>query len=346
MIWHFRFGFFSDLSDIKRGFIRQIAPVYKQEKEVTVTLYDTLLNLSTKSSGKNWGRVSSSTIAKAIAKQHGLLFAGDDSKDIPKKAWVQPSDMNDVRFLRDLAAMTDFEVFVDGVPPTLFFRKKPYGKAPKARLIYYDDPTENSYVLEFAPKVKSLGPIQAGVTGTNSDKGKGDKMIGDDVSHKTPSLSVYLNYGDHGVAGSSIGASSSSKKDVSNPAPSNVSTKALVDTWRQQMFDKANEAHSRHPLTPSITAGDIFEWGGLERQLNGKWYAFEEHHEIHATSNQTSIVWKRNATGQGTKKADNVNNTQGNTAPDQVAFVYSTHGVGNVAYVPRNTPAPALRGAE
>jgi phage protein D len=353
--WKFRFGFTSggfanDISAIKQGFIREVAPVYDQKRTVTITLYDALLNMSTKSSGKNWGRIQASDIARALAKKHNFLFAGDDSKDVPKKAWIQPSDVNDVRYLRDLAAQTDFEVFVDGSPPTLFFRKKPYGNSPKAILIYYNDPTEFSFVKRFAPKVKSLGPMQAGVTGTDAEKGKGDKKTSGDPSKNGPALSVYIAFGDVGPSSSFVAASSAVKKDVSTHAPAGVNTAALVAASRQQMLDKSNEATSDHPLTASITVGDIYQWGGLEKQLNGNWYAFEEHHELSGSGSSTKIIWKRNTTGQGaaSEKAKNTNSSSTSGAggtPAKVVYVYANTGSGETVVIPPGNPPPPIKSA-
>lgn len=302
-LWQFRFGFLNDISPIINGYIRNLEPVYADRRTVTVTLYDSTATLSTKSSGKNWGKVSTSTIAQAIAKKHGLKFAGEDSKDAQKKAWIQPNNTNDIQYLRDLAVLIDFEVFVDGNPATLYYRKKPYDQAPRGELVYYDDPSEFSYVKSFAPKVKSLGPIATSVSGTDSDKGKNVKT---ETTGQGPSaLDVQFTLGDQGIKGVDV----IRKKDVSVHAPSGHKPEQLVQAARQQILDKCNEAHSTHMLTPSISAGAIYTWRGMEKSVNGKWYCLEEHHTISGTGYGTTAQWKRNAAGEGGEKAKNVNNT-------------------------------------
>lgn len=311
--WKIRFGYWDDLSPVHEMIIRLVDPDYGMKATVTVTLFDSLLNASTKSSGKNWGKVSSTTVAKAIAKKNGWKFSGDDSKDVPTKSWIQPNDVNDVRFIRDLAAMVDFEVFLDGSPPTLFYRKKQYESGPKGILTYFDDPSEDSYVKRFNPKVKSLGPVQAGVASTDAEKGKGKKGTVD--KPKGASMAVYVNLGDKTPTSRDLViAPASAKKDVSKPAPSNSDTKRLAEVARQQMLDKCNEADSDHPLTPSLSAGSIYEWRGIDKQVNGKWYVYEETHSISGNSSDTKISWKRNATNKGNDKNNNVNNKKSDGA--------------------------------
>lgn len=324
--WQYRYGFFNDLSPVVLGLIREVAPVYEAKDTVTVTLYDSLLTAATKSSAKNWGLVQSSDIATAIAQKYSFIPAVDPSNDIPKKCWIQPNNINDVRYLRDLAALIDFEVFVLGNPPTLYYRKKQYSAAPVAVLTVRDDPSEYSYVKSFRPKVKSLGPVQAGVASTDHEKGLGVKNATDDPSVVIgmPGLS-----GQNNLTGAPINQpytyvapTPPPKSDTSTPAPSQLDTKALSGIARQQMLDKCNEAHSEHPLTASIIPGCIYTWAGVEKQLSGKWYCVEEDSKITGTTSSTSCQWKRNAMGKGGEKLDNKNNT--GTAPAAPAVQVQT----------------------
>lgn len=341
-IWKFRFGYFNDLSPIHVAQIREVAPSYADKRIVTFTLYDLSMNISQGSGAKSWGTVPSSQIAIQIAKNNGFTAVVDPSDDKPKKAFIQPASVNDLQFLRDLAAEIDYEVFVDGSPPKLYYRKKPYDEQPHRRLTYYDDPSEYSYVKSFTPKVKSLGPLNSGVSKANSGKGKdgkdaksaegqdaslgpyrsldGDTGNSQHVAGKTPmdisdvSLALAAASG-AGVAGPAVAGAiiaskpaSRSRDAVSKIAPSGANPTALAASARSQLLDKANEATSDHPLTPSIVCGRVYEWTGIEKQVNGKWYADEVEHAMDGTNSTTKSKWKRNAKGVGNDKAKNTNN--------------------------------------
>jgi phage protein D len=333
--WEFRYGFFNDLSPVTLGMIREVAPVYEAKVTVTVTLYDALLTAATKSSAKNWGLVPSSDIAKAIAAKHGFSAVVEPSNDMPKKRWIQPNDVNDIRFLRDLAVLIDYEVYVTGSPATLTFRKKRYGAAPKATLTYYSDATEHSYVKSFRPKVKSLGPAQAGMASTDHEKGAGVKDVVDDHTKGGVGIAATNNLS---VSPSGAQLYVQPKADVSTPVPSGLNTKALATVARQQMLDKCNEATSDHPLTASITPGDIFVWAGIEKQLAGKWYCFEEHSQISGTSSSTSCQWKRNAMGKGGEKLANTNNADAGGQPPYVGVMVTNPAGDAGTFYNKGTP--------
>lgn len=309
-IWKFRFGYFNDLSPIMVGIVRNVEPDYSAKCTLAIKLFDHSLNASQTSKGKNWGKIQSSEIAKAIAKSHGLKHRVTDSGDVPKKAWIQPADMVDLMYLRDLAAMIDFELYVEGDPPTLVYRKKAYDSAPKANLTYFSDPSEFSYLKSFKPKVTSLGAYSSGAANTDAGKGKADKSSSKDPTGRSPALAA-ANPMEVQLS-AKTGATRAnfdvvSKKPVVTPAPSNTNTKQLAEVKRQQMLDKANEASSDHPLTPALAKGLIFNIFGVDKPLEGKWYVQEAHHDINGTSASTKVTWKRNATG-GKKDLKNQNN--------------------------------------
>lgn len=340
--WEFRFGFFNDLSPIHTAIIREVAPEYGSTCNVNVTLYDYSLNMSTRSKGKNWGRVKASEIATRIARSYGMQAVVDDPKSMPAKAYVQPSSVSDIQFLRDIAADLDFEVYVEGTPPILFFRKKDYGKAPRRKLIYRDDPTEYAYVKGFFPRVRSLGPASTGVSSTKGGDGEGDesedgedggsfadallRLVGVDKKPATVKsepidtweVAVTPSNGGSGALIEVVPASRGGGKPLSVEAASDVNARKLAAVARQQMLDRANEASSSHPLSPSLRCGFTYEWDGLDPQLNGTWYAQEERHEIGPNGSSTNISWKRSPKA---KKSDNTDGTEESEEEADTSFV-------------------------
>lgn len=343
-VWRFRFGYFNDLSQIFLGVVRNVEPDYSSKCTISVTLFDYSLNLSQTSGAKNWGRVQSSEIAKALAKKHGMKARVTPSNDVPKKAWIQPSDMNDLAFIRDLSAMIDFEFFVDGDPPTLVYRKKDYDSIPKANLTYYTDPSEYSYLKSFKPKVTSLGPYSSGVAGTDAGKGKGEASKNTDPSKANPGLAPSQNL-QFSERGNRAVATVVSKKPVASPAPSNTEPAKLAVVKRQQLLDRSNEASSDHPLTPALSKGLIFNILGVEKPLQGKWYIQEASHELSGTNASTKVTWKRNATG-GKKDMANTNNkasADGDKGAANKLQISATAGNNPDAKYTVVSPAPVAR---
>jgi phage protein D len=302
-VWKIRFGFVDDLSPVLWMQVRNIEPDYGGKLPVVVTLFDASMNLTQSSSGRNWGRVKSSDVAKKIAKIHGLGFKGDDSKDIPARDWIQPSDIDDLKFLRDLAGDIDFEVFVEGT--TLFYRNKPYDAAPVKTLTYYDDPSDAAYVKSFKPKVKSLGAIKNSASSTDS---KGDaKVAGDASGNGRTSLGNYVVDVQAKSRGLTVRRNVDDHAGITKSAASGANVQQLARTAKQQMLDKVNEASSSHPLSPSLRAGVTYVWAGLDKQLNGKWYAKEAHHVMSDRTSSSDLEYKRNATNAKGAKTTNPN---------------------------------------
>jgi len=299
--WRYRYGFFAEMRPMSLGIIRNYEPNYAMKRSVTVTLFDAISNLAVGTSSKNWGKVPSSKIAQQIAKNAGFTSVVEESPDKPKKDYIQQASINDLQFLRDLAAQIDYEVFVEET--TLYYRKKPYNKTPVGVLVYYDDPSDRANVLSVKPKVKSLGAVKSGLSSATQKAAtdSGDKSA-QSLGTKLMSFSVENDKGARTII-------SAPPKAISKPAPSGANTAGLSAAARQQMLDKCNEMTSDHPFSPSIQEGEVYEWRGLDKQLNGKWYADEVEDDIDGKSSSTKVTWKRNSKNEGKKDAKNKNNT-------------------------------------
>lgn len=291
--WRFRFGFPDDLSPMLSMVVRNFEPKFADKRTLSVTLFDGTVTMAQNSSNKNWGTVATSTIARELAKKYNLKAEVEDTPDKPKKAVIQPGDMDDMQFLRDLAADIDFEVLTNG--SILVLRRKPYDQDAAGVLTYALDPSERSYVKSFSPKVKSLGAVKSsGAAAAKTDKAKGD-------ASKNATSKVQLDGETKKATEVAPG------QGTATPAVGN--TAGIAAAARSQMLDKVNEADSEHPLTPSLIRGKSYRWDGVGRQLGGKWYLHEVTHTINGTSSKTTCGWKRNddkkaATTNSTKKDD------------------------------------------
>ena len=338
--WKFRFGYFSDLSPIHSAYVRKLEPDYSGKRVLRVTLYDSSMYMASSSKARNWGRVKSSQIAKKIAERHGLAFEGEDSKDVPAdRAFYQAGDMNDFAYLRDLAAMIDFEVIVLTSPPKLVYRKKSYDQEPSGVLTYFDDFSSTSYVKSFKVTMKDLGPVA--VQAATPTSKAGPRV---DVTGNNPGLGHRLGVGDKGrtegptktqtpsFVRKQDGSVTEKNTGVTVKAPSGANPDQLATISRQQILDKCNEATSEHPLTPSIEFGKIFEWKGVDKAVGGLWYVTEEKHNISGRGSSTSIQWKRTGMNGDGAKTKNTNNKK---ASGGTKFVVPTQHAATVDSVGR-----------
>jgi hypothetical protein len=178
-VWQFRYGYLHALSPIITGIIRQVEPSYGEGRSVSIQLLDKSTMMAKSSSNKNWGRIPSSKIAQQIADKYSIGSQVVDSKDLPKKAFIQPGQVLDLQFLRDLAGEINYECFIEDDPPTLVYRPVPYDDPPEdGKIVYRGNPGQFSFVKSFKPSIKSLGPISdgSGKAGLKKKKEKNQKQ--------------------------------------------------------------------------------------------------------------------------------------------------------------------------
>lgn len=342
--WSFRFGFLNNLSPIYTGLIRNVEPSYEENVEVVFTLLDDTSTLATASHGRNWGKVRSSDIARSIAKLHDLDVVADESPELPKKARIQAMNVNDLQFLRDLALQDDFEVYVDGSPPTLYFTKKLYDGPSKGTLVYRDDPSLFARLLSFKPKVKSLGALSTSQSGATTGKGKdsntssdkgvslGSKQGGADSPKEAEGSVVFQLDGNSDVQ--TYYTEDTKKRKGNTVSTPTGASGSVAQVKHQQMLDRANEADAKCLLSPDIMIRDKITILGVEKQVQGKWYVDEVTHDISATSADTSLSLKRNAKGAGGKDSKNPNNKDGSSSSDGAGGTVSIVGeTGDSFYV-------------
>ncbi len=102
-------------------------------------------------SSRHWGKVSSSEVAKALAKRHGLKAEIENSDDVDDSGYIQPATISDWAYLAQLAEDIDFEFFIDR--NKLYYRSKPYDERPR-RVFWYRPRTGDTLMLSFNPVVK------------------------------------------------------------------------------------------------------------------------------------------------------------------------------------------------
>lgn len=302
--WRVRFGYTFDMSPILPLVVRGVEPTYGAERGVTFILHDHGSALGKDSAARNWGRVASSEIARAMAAEYGLIASDiQDSPDAPTKAFMQPGSVTNLEYLHQLASAIDWEVSFEGSPVRLIYRPKAYGSAPVGRLTYFDNPSETSYVLSFEPKIKSLGPVKSGASGASTKAGETGKAA--DAKETGASPLVRFSMVNGGRTTNPTVIESAGNKGTTTPIAAGSNSRSVAGTLRAQLLDKANEASSKHPLTPSLVVGKLYEWAGLDAAFNREWYSNEVTHTLSGSAMSTSVSWKRDAPkGKGSSGKD------------------------------------------
>lgn len=298
-VWQFRWGMLNDMSEIFSYVARGEDIDYSEDRVVGVTLFDQSSNTAKHSSAKNWGRVTSSKIAEQIAKAYGFEAEIVDSGD--QRVFIQPGNITDFRFLKDMADAIGFEMFVAGTPPTLYYRPTQWDAAPSGLLVYERDPGDSAYVLSFSPEIKTLGPEKHTASKTNNESGKGE--TGADKPKGSKLAGADTDFGAVVVSGAGKLRSMAVRRlppglaqnGVTTPTTTSAPHKKVAAAARQNQLERANKARSSHPLTPSIVPGKTYTWGGLDGRLNGLWLADEVHASISASKAEVSVSWKRNS---------------------------------------------------
>ncbi len=170
--WDVRFGYPHNLSDARWFLVKYYIPDYEQAgiHSKRVVLLGTGYMASTVRAARNWGRVSSSTIAKAIAKRHGLKADIEFSSDSNEASYVQPAGVSDFEYLSDLAADIDYEFYIENDQLVFQSRDKAYSKTPRSRFVYG---APGSILLSFKPTIKATAILLVAAKGADTGAGTG-----------------------------------------------------------------------------------------------------------------------------------------------------------------------------
>jgi phage protein D len=154
--WDFRWGYPTDISNVRRLLLKYFEPNYGTEGVPTIScvFLGKVSDLHRVKKSTNWGHVSTTTIARKIAKRHGLAFKGEESNDILDESYIQPGDLSDWEYLQQLAFESDFEVSIE--QGTLYYRSNDTARneAPRLSLVWYGDKTP-TYLKTFKPRIRS-----------------------------------------------------------------------------------------------------------------------------------------------------------------------------------------------
>lgn len=186
-VWEVRWGRWGRLGPIRALTIKTITEVFDADiPAVGVELQATRGRTNVAGRGtmpssemhrvriaKNWGKIPSSKIAKAIAKRHRLKAVVEDSEDVDDTPFLQSSNLSDYEYLNQLAHDIDFEFFIEG--DTLYYRPQPFDERPTHTLFHAPVRTD-TYLLSFTPEIK-VSKVSVKASSASGPKGKDGKLL-------------------------------------------------------------------------------------------------------------------------------------------------------------------------
>jgi len=321
LVW----GYPSDLSRARQVVINKARPSFKNSGPplMEMVAFDIRYEMAKVSTSRNWGAVSSSDVAKEIAKSYNLDMDIEESKDARKQARVQPAGTNDVMYLHTLAGKLNWDFYIEGTK--LHFHHKRYDASPYMEYTYFTDPLGT--MLEFVPEVDLNKPPKVAVSGSNHKDNKNAKATADSSTDGSPKLGqaiVDLTPKELYFAYLSGKFNSKVSEPLTKPSPETDKkvVKAHAFALSQKIDMNAVKATLKVVGTPKLKARDIVRILGVGQTYSGNWRISSTKHIIEAKGGTltyvTELKLSRNALGGAAKKNTKANN---NKSTDDAAAV-------------------------
>lgn len=256
------------------------------------------LKTSTKGRARNWGFKSSTDIARAIAKEHGLKFEGEDSKDARKEFRHQTANVNDVALLNNLADKLHWDFYVDG--STLHFHKKRLKSGVSDQNFEYTYFTDGrGTLLEFSTDLDLKKKAKTGQVGVDPKTGKVISAHADATTTEDQKTGQYSPI---------ILSRGLIYREAPFFVPTAETNKSIVDKHtKAEKGDeelKGLEASITVVGTPKLQSKTMVKISGVGRTYSGNWRVTEARHIIKPSGQVyiTTCDMKRNALSIGDKK--------------------------------------------
>lgn len=298
--------------------VQKAIPDFPQKEVPTITMisWDSRIDLAKEAVAHNYGPVSSSEVARVLAKKWGLKQDIQESNDARKQDRIQSARTTDLGYLAKLADDLNFRF--DVIDDTLVFKKHEYlGSADFEYTYFYD---KRGVIREFKPEIKDkLAKGKIGVatsdpkTGESKDNKPKDKPATGTSSRNAKDGKVFKEQGT-----GPLGAS-----------PEGAKVAALQAGAAKDKIDlNADKATLKIIGDPRLRKGMKVRVLGVGRFYEGTWYVAGTHHTIDSKAVYVTELKLERTKGDATKKSDDTKVGKANT----------TGAGGEVGYVARVAP--------
>lgn len=317
-----RFGYPGMFSEVASLITVQASPTYPFGfPTISILAYDQGRELVRGSNPRNWGRVTSSEVARRIAARHNLSAVGiEESNDQTRHAVVQPGNVSDYEFLARLADRLNYDFYI--VNNALYFHPLRLGESPSHHFTYYSD--GSGILKSFQPSIKTVRPTRAQLAGmsaggsasTNTSNPNSQRALGNTRRGR------FIN-SDRGNSWDETVTepSTSTNRPVIHPSPetSTAVRQRRADAVQHKIEMRANEANAKLIGYPTLRSRQIVRIDVDELKYTGLWRAKTATHTISMNGYETELELHRaetnstNRTGSGAVPG-NVQNRNGNTS--------------------------------
>jgi phage protein D len=315
-------GYPTDMSPVQKVTITRAKPTFPSGgtmPTIELVAFDLRYDMTVGSNPKNWGKVSSSEVARKIAETYGFNTDIDDSGDARKRDRIQPIGSNDFMYLQALAKPLFFACYLDG--NVLHFHKYRTGQTPSLEFVYFND--DRSTVIEFTPEVNMNKPGGVKAVGASP---KDNKTINVESKSGIPQMGHTPIDRFTGPGNSNIRAHQGlqyweltpelAEKTAIGMAnmqhrlmlPTEERDPSLASKLAAAAAGKLDMAAVKATLkvigTPRLKANEVIRLSGVGSEYSGNWYVVTAKHTISPTGSTyvTELKLSRNALNK--KKAN------------------------------------------
>lgn len=376
--WIFRWGYPHDMSNPREMRLKFYEPDFPQDGAPVCLLTFMAagaIKLTQVKKASNWGLVTTSEIAKKLAKRYHLKSDVDDSNDKMPEPYMQPSNLSDWEYLHMLADEADFEVVIEN--GILFYKSRDTkrNEAPRVELVYGGDYMP-SPLLRFHPKISGKkGKVKVSSANTKSGKHAQSVASNATTSQKTslghlppqPAHPIDVDSHPKGTVDREVSAMGETKKktifsaeletgvltglelkdsadhSITSATTQDNKAKQLATSIKRSFLERAVEAEAECIGSPRFRAKINFSIQVPERRLSGLWYGHGAVHKIDSNGYNTRLDLKRGAynvpKAKRTKDAPKTNDSGVKGAGDllKIYGVDVNDGVNGFLFGPRRS---------
>jgi len=337
-----RWGHLTHLSGIKTCVIVSVTPRYPDNGvcKLEVRAWDAVSRAFLASYPRNWGRVSTSYIARQIAARWDLTpIVPKDDDDVRSTDYVQPGKMSDLEYLKHLAHRKGWEAWSDGV--NLYFGPEGYDEAPHLSVVYgagiYPQDFSGAPVVltSFEPTLKQMKrphtrrvAVDPYSKASVTHKADASTVSAQDPTRKDLGQVAIISFVDRSVDFKSVApsdeeAGAGKVQPTAEPKQEQVTKDTAAEHWN--IARRAAEAKAQFVGNCEIRVGRILDIQGVAETHSGKWMVTGTRHTISNASQvyTTSASLSRPGKQKGAPGADKSANPNLRT-PDNQQDVSST----------------------
>lgn len=319
-----RFGYLSDISDVKNVVIAHARPHFGAGMPtIEMVAFNLQHDMNKSANPINWGTISSSAVAKNVARRYNFETEIEESGDARRQARVQPAGVTDIQYLMTLARALNWDCYIEGTK--LHFHPKRYDATASLEFVYFTD--SRGTLLKFEPDVNMTSPPAVQVAGTDSKDGHTT------TDGRPPQPRRALDTTNARTAGliAGKGGPTAYKGESGLVGPSHETDPRVIkkhgEAAAQKVDMNAIKASAEMIGTPQVKVRQMIRISGVDQQYCGNWRVSKSKHVIEPKGvYRVQVALKRDA-GKANSKDQNKHDDDANKgAKAKRVAISSTQG--------------------